>query len=348
MKTLAAVLIAQRQPLEILELDIPALNKGQILVQISYAGLCHSQLNEWKGIKGPDHYLPHTLGHEGSGIVIDVGPGVTKVKQGDHVVLSWIKGIGLDAPGAIYKHNGSNINSGPISTFMETAIIAENRVIPIPPHVSLKEAALLGCAVPTGAGVVMNDMQMKKGQSIAIFGVGGIGLSALLAAKYLEAFPLVAIDVQEEKLQKALSLGATHIIQAGKENVHERLVAIFGGKGADFALESAGKKEVMEIAFESVKSSGGYCVVAGNLPKGEKISIDPFELIKGKKIVGTWGGGAQIDRDVQRYVEIFLKGEGKLKPLISHEVSLNQINTLMEALDKGLIARGLISNTSNF
>jgi len=342
MKTLAAVLVRLGQPLEIQELEIPSLKKGQVLVQIAYAGLCHSQLNEWKGSKGPDPFLPHTLGHEGSGTVIAIGEGVEKVQPGDPVVLSWIKGKGMDIPNTTYMSHDKPVNSGAISTFMEKAVISENRVIPISKDISLKEAALLGCAIPTGAGVVLNDMKVKEGQSIAIFGIGGIGLSAILAAKYINANPIVAIDVQQEKLDRAVDLGASHTIHAVKENVKRRIDEIFGGKGSDFALESAGQREVMEQAFDSIRPFGGCCVLAGNLPKGEKIQIDPFDLIRGKKILGTWGGGAQIDQDVQKYAHIFIKQENRLKQMISHEVPLNQIHHLMELLDKGMIARGLI------
>jgi S-(hydroxymethyl)glutathione dehydrogenase/alcohol dehydrogenase len=343
MKTLAAVLTQLNRPLEILELEIPPLKRGQALVQMAYSGLCHAQINEWKGVKGPDPYLPHTLGHEGSGTVLEVGDGVTKIKPGDRVVLSWIKGKGIDVPGSSYRIGSQVVNSGAISTFLEKAVISENRLIPISSTIPLREAALLGCAIPTGAGVVFNDMQMREGQSIVIFGVGGIGSSALIAANYCRAYPIVAIDVHQEKLQRAKELGASHVIHARETDPLLGLAEIFNGKGADFALESAGKKKAMEMAFECVKAPGGLCVLAGNLPKGEMIQVDPFELIKGKRLLGTWGGSSQIDRDVPHFADIFLGKQNFLKPLISHEVRLSEINELMKNLNEGLIARGLIS-----
>jgi S-(hydroxymethyl)glutathione dehydrogenase/alcohol dehydrogenase len=341
MRTKAALLVQQNYPLEFAELEIPALKKGQVLVRIHFSGLCHSQLNEWKGIKGPDPYLPHTLGHEGSGIVLEIGEGVTKVKPGDHVVLSWIKGTGQDVSGAEYRWNNKMVHSGAISTFMEKAVISENRLIPIPKEFSLKEAALLGCAIPTGAGVVFNEMQLKAGQSIAIFGVGGVGACALLAASHVKAHPIIAIDVQDKKLERAQQMGATHVVHALKENPPQRIDAILNGQGVDFALECAGKKDVMEMAFESIRASG-CCVLAGNIPKGEQIHIDPFELIKGKKIIGTWGGKSLIDHDVVRFADIFFKKPEALRLLISHEVPLSGINELMQALDQGKVGRGLI------
>jgi S-(hydroxymethyl)glutathione dehydrogenase/alcohol dehydrogenase len=340
-KTLAAILVEQNQPLEIVELELLPLKRGQVLVQVAYSGLCHSQLNEWKGIKGPDPYLPHTLGHEGSGTVLEVGPEVTKVRPGDRVVLSWIKGTGLDVPGTTYRLGDRVVNSGAVSTFQAKAVISENRLIPIPAGISLKEAALLGCAIPTGAGVVFNDMQIKENQSIAIFGVGGIGASALLAAHHLKAFPIIAVDVTEEKLERAQRLGATHLIHAQKETVLAKILELSNQKGVDFALEAVGKKEVMETAFASIRAPG-LCVLAGNLPKEQKIQIDPFELIKGKKIIGTWGGGAQIDRDVPRFAQIFFKNPDVYRSLVSHEVDLHGINGLMQALNQGTIARGLV------
>lgn len=343
MKTLAAILVEQNKPLEIKELEIPPLKRGQVLVQMAYSGLCHSQLNEWKGTKGLDPYLPHTMGHEGSGIVLEIGEGVSKVKPGDHVVLSWIKGTGLDAPSTSYRAKEQVVNSGAISTFLEKAVVSENRVIPIPRDVALKEAALLGCAIPTGAGVIFNDMQVQEGRSIVVFGIGGIGSSAILAASYAKAFPIIAVDVHDEKLERAKKFGATHTVHASKENLAQKLHEILNGKGADYALESAGRREVMEAAFECVRPSGGHCVLAGNLPKSQKIQIDPFELIKGKKITGTWGGGARIDQDIPRYIDLFLKDQNRLLPLISHEVRLGQINELMDSLNQGLIARGMIA-----
>lgn len=342
MKTQAAILVEQNCPLEIVELKIPPLKKGQVLVKIAYSGLCHSQLNEWKGTKGPDPYLPHTLGHEGSGIVLDIGEGVTKVKPGDPVVLSWIKGFGLDVPSTTYLWGEKTVNSGAISTFMEKTVVSENRLIPISSDLPLREAALLGCAIPTGAGVVFNEMGIRQNQSIAIFGIGGIGSSAILAASHAKAHPIIAIDVHDEKLERAVQLGATHVIHAMKENPLTQIFEILDGKGVDFALECAGRKEVMEMAFASIKTSG-LCVLAGNLPKGEMIQIDPFELIKGKKVIGTWGGNSRIDQDVPRFAEIFFKAKNVLQSLISHEMPLSKINELMQALSLGKIARGLIA-----
>ena len=335
---LGAVLKQTSRPLELMQLQTSSLKEGQVLVQVSYSGLCHTQLNEIFGLKGEDKFLPHTLGHEGSGIVLEVGDGVTKVKKGDHVVLTWLKGSGFDVPSTQYQSKEGTVNSGAISTFLEHAVVSENRVIPIPKEMPLREAALLGCALPTGAGVVKNEMNLQKGNSFALFGCGGVGLSALLCAVQRGAHPVIAVDVNEAKLQRALQLGATHIVDARQDPVSQ-IKQICGG--VDFAFESAGRREAMEAAFGSLKAPG-LCILAGNLPKGEKISIDPFDLICGKQIRGTWGGKSSIDEDVKMYAELFLKGELRLSELITHEVPLQEINSLVDKLQQGQVGRGLI------
>ena len=342
MKTLAAILEKQGEPLTIKELQIPPLERGQVLVQIAYSGLCHSQLNEMSGAKGPDPYLPHTLGHEGSGIVCDVGPDVTKVSVGDQVVLSWMKGAGIEAKGAKYQDGDRQINSGAISTFLRHAIISENRMIPIPASMPLKEAALLGCAVPTGAGAVFYEMKLERGASLAIFGLGGVGLSALIAAHYSGAHPIFAVDIHEEKLQMAGRLGATHLINAAHANPVQEILQATKGEGVDFSMEAAGKRQAMQGAYESVKPSNGVCVLAGNLHKGEKMEIDPFDLIRGKRILGTAGGKSKIDQDVQQYVRLFSESRFPISHLITDEVELFQINELCHKMRLGMIGRGLI------
>jgi len=342
MKTKAAILTQLGKPLEMWELEIPALKPGQVLVKMAYSGLCHTQLNEVKGLKGEDKFIPHTLGHEGSGTVVAIGPGVTKVVEGDSVVLSWLKGKGMDVPSSQYQSLHGSVNSGAISTFLEMAVVSENRVIPIPPEMPLKEAALLGCAIPTGAGVVRREMKLKTGQGFAVFGTGGVGLSALLAAKHAGANPLIAVDVQEEKLNTAKRMGATHTVNARTQDPSLAILEITAGQGIDYVFESAGTKEAMEKAFSSLKAPG-LCVLAGNLPKGEQITIDPFDLIRGKRITGTWGGASQIDTDVITYAQHFLEGSFDLTSLITHITPLSEINDLLSLLEAGQVGRGLVT-----
>lgn len=348
MKTIAAVLYETGMPLRIEELTIPDLKPGQVLVEVAFSGVCHSQLLEVRGKRGPDRFLPHTLGHEGSGTVFEVGEGVTKVKPGDHVVLSWIKGNGADVPSTVYSSTKGQINSGAISTFMRYTVTCENRVTPIPDDMPLREAALLGCAVPTGAGIIVNTAKVSSGSSIAIYGIGGIGLSALLAAKMVDAALIIAIDVLDQKLEQAVQFGATHIINARKQDVLSCIMEITNGHGVDYAIESAGRRESMEKAFQSVRDNGGLCVIAGNLPYGEQISINPFDLIKGKRIIGTWGGETQPDNDIPKYVDLYLSGKLKAEKLITHIYSLQNINRALDNLSEGNVGRILIDMMQDY
>ncbi|MEE9910676.1 MAG: zinc-binding dehydrogenase [Deltaproteobacteria bacterium] len=355
MKTTAAVLTEINRPLQIEELKTSPLKKGQVLVQIAYSGICRSQLNEIQGLKGEDKFLPHTLGHEGSGIVLATGPGVTKVAPGDHAVLTWMKGSGQDAPSTRYfRNDGSIVNSGAISTFLTHAVISENRLVPVAKEMPLQEAALLGCAVPTGAGIIKNTAQLRPGQSVAVFGCGGIGLSAILmadcvqkeAGRHGKEHPpsqIIALDISEAKLSLAVGLGATHTVNVARLDAVKSVMEITAGLGVDFAVEAAGIPTAMEAAFRSVRANGGLCILAGNLPQGMTISIDPFELIKGKRIVGSWGGQTDPDRDIQSYISLYSRGDLPIDKLHSLTYRLESVNEALQEMRHTSIGRSMIS-----
>lgn len=342
MQTEAAVLVELNRPLRQETLTLPALKPGQVLVEVAYSGVCHSQLHELRGRRGPDRFLPHTLGHEGSGTVLAVADGVSKVRPGDRVVLTWIKGQGTEVPSTVYHDGPTSVNSGALSTFMRHTITCENRVVPLPDEMPLREAALLGCAVPTGAGIVLNTAKMKRGASVAVFGIGGIGLSALLAARMLDADPLIAVDVVDAKLVEAVRLGATHTVNSNDCEPLSAVLELTGGKGVDYTIEAVGRRDTMEAAFGAVRPNGGLCVLAGNLPHGEQIAINPFDLIRGKRIVGTWGGETQPDEDIPRYARWFGEGRLPLGELITREYGLGQVNEALADLEEGRITRGLL------
>lgn len=345
MKTQAAVLYQLQEPLRLEELTLPALKPGQVLVEIAYSGVCHTQLLEARGKRGPDRYLPHTLGHEGAGIVREVGQDVKKVKVGDRVVCSWIKGKGADVPSTQYQGRNQPINSGAISTFLQQAVISENRLTSLPEAMPLREAALLGCAIPTGAGIVLNTLGIRPGSSVAIFGVGGIGLSTVLAANIMNATTIIAVDIFDHKLEQAKVLGATHAVNAKTSDAQQVLMELTGGKGADYAIEAAGRVQTMEAAIAAVRAPGGTAVLAGNLPAGERIRLDPFDLIRGKRILGTWGGETDPDRDIPTYAALYQAGKLPLEKLITHSYNLENINQALEDLETGKVGRALVSNS---
>ena len=342
MKTKAAILFETGKPLRIEEIEIPPLARGQLLVKLTHSGVCHSQLMEARGLRGKDAWLPHLLGHEGSGEVLEIGEGVTKVKVGDKVVLGWIKGEGIEGGGAKYKFGDTLVNSGSVTTFSEMTIVSENRVVPQPDGVAADLSVLFGCAVPTGAGLVLNTVKPHQGSSIGVFGLGGIGLSALMATRIFECDPVIAVDVEESKLELAKELGATHTINAANENVLDRIKEITGGAGLDYAVEAAGTVGTIETAFEAIKRGGGRCVFASHPKHGAKISLDPFELICGKSIAGSWGGDSKPDRDVPIFAAEYLKGRFPLERLLSHRYPLEDINIALDDLESRKVTRALL------
>lgn len=332
MRTKAAVLYEINKPLVIEEIEIPKLEKGQVLVKILATGFCRAQLNEVRGLKGVDHFLPHLLGHEASAIVEDTGEGITKVKKGDYVVCSWIKGSGMEGAPARYHKGKTVIHAGKVTTFSTYAVVSENRLTKIPTAVPPDVASILGCAIATGVGIVYRTLDVKKGSTIAVFGVGGIGSSVILGAKMKRCSKIIALDIRKEKLQFAKSLGATHTIDSHKEDIHAKIQNIARG-GVDYAVEASGNKSAMEKAFEEIKDTGKL-VIAGNLRKGEKICILPFDLIKGKKILGTWGGETQPDEDIPYYAKKYLSGDLDIEKLITRKFQLDRINSVLEIMQK--------------
>ena len=204
------------------ELEMPSLDVGQVLVKVEYSGICGKQLDEISGKQGPDPYLPHLLGHEGGGIVAEIGPGVRKVSAGDHVVVHWTKGAGIDSAPPRFKWDGAVISAGWATTFSDYTIVSENRLTTVPKDLRLDVAALLGCAVTTGLGIVFNNAQLMPGQSIAVFGVGGVGLNVVQGAALVNAYPIVAVDLTDDKTPTGEGLRGNPHRQCGQRAVRRR------------------------------------------------------------------------------------------------------------------------------
>jgi S-(hydroxymethyl)glutathione dehydrogenase/alcohol dehydrogenase len=339
----AAILQTLNNPLHIRsDIQLPKLRRGQVLVKLAYSGVCHSQLMECRGKRGKDAYLPHLLGHEGSGVVVEVGADVAKVQSGDRVVLGWIKGNGIEAGGTQYECSDGVLNAGGVTTFNDYAVVSENRCVRVPDGVPMDIAALFGCAVLTGAGIITNTVQPAKGSTVAIFGLGGIGLSALMGLVMYDCSKIIAVDISENKLKLATEFGATHTVNAGESNPVQAIRDITGGHGADYTVESAGRIETIEQAFDAVKRGGGLCVFASHPAHGSRISIDPFEMICGKQIMGSWGGGSDPDQDIPMYANLYLEGKLPLDKLITKRYSLDNINQALDDLEQNEVVRPLI------
>ncbi len=329
MKTKAAVLYHLNSPLIIQEIEIPKIKKGQVLVKMLASGICRSQLNEINGFKGQDQYLPHLLGHEGFGIVEETGKGVTKVEAGDKVVITWIKCKGLDGGAVQYKYKGKTINSGPAATFSEEAVISENRLVKVTQKIPYDIGALLGCAVLTGAGIVRYHSP-SKATTMAVFGAGGIGGGVILGAKMKGYKKIIAVDINQSSLQFAQKIGATETILFDQNSVSKKIRA-FCPEGVDFAVEASGNKQAMEKAYEAIRNNG-LLVIAGNLKKGETIAIDPFGLICQKKIIGSWGGESDPDRDISFYIKSFYEGLFPFDRLLTRKFQLTDVNKALKML----------------
>lgn len=339
----AAVLYEIDKPLVVEELEVPELNFGQVLVKIQASGICHKQIEEIKGHRGPDPFLPHTLGHEGAGIVEAIGPGVTKVKPDDYVALSWIKGSGIhSSTPTYYNKKKQRINAGWLTTFQEYTIASENRVTKISKEISPPVAALLGCAVSTGVGAVLNHAKVEVGSSVAVFGAGGVGLNIIQAAALSNANKIIAVDASSKKQDIAKLFGATHFINAKEENSVIKIKELTNGQGVDYSFESVGMIETMEQAYEATNDRGLVTLV-GVPPGGKKLSIDPFDVFHGgKRITGCLGGKTLPDRDFPRYIALYKAGKLKIDELITHKFKLNQINDAIKKILGGKVGRAII------
>lgn len=340
MRIKASILRELNKPLQLVDnIKVKALKQGQILTRNLYSGLCHSQLMEARGKRGEDKYLPHMLGHEGVGIVEQIGEGVTKVKVGDKVVLGWIKGDGIDAGGTVYDSPIGKINAGAVTTFSTHSVVSENRVVKLPENFNSKTAVLLGCALPTGSGIVLNQLKPEDNATVLIFGLGGIGLSALLALRYFHNIKIIAVDIEPTKLELAKEFGAHEVYVANEQGIEQ--LKNNHPNDIDYAVEAAGSARSIELAFELVRR-GGKFIFASHPAHGEKISIDPFELICGKKIEGSWGGGSQPDKDIPIIADIISKYNLPVHKMLSSEYKLEEINDALDDLEARKIVRALI------
>jgi S-(hydroxymethyl)glutathione dehydrogenase/alcohol dehydrogenase len=346
MKTPAAILVETGRPLVVDDIEVPALEAGQALVEIQYSGVCHTQLLEARGHRGHDPFLPHCLGHEGSGIVREVGDGVKKVRPGDTVILSWLRGSGANVAGSRYRWHGRDVNSGAITTFSRFSIISENRLTPMPASLAMIEAALLGCAVATGMGAVLNTAAVRAGQSVAVFGTGGVGLSAVAAPALVGCAPVIAVDPVPQRRELARRMGATHLVDPQAGDAVEQIRTVCPG-GVDIAIEASGRPAVMRQALDCARNQGGIAVIIGNARHGEELTIDPKQLNLGKQLRGTWGGDTLPDRDFPEFYRYIETGRLDLAPLVADTFPLERINEALEALEQGVVGRPIINLNLN-
>jgi S-(hydroxymethyl)glutathione dehydrogenase/alcohol dehydrogenase len=338
----AAILVQSRQPLVVDQVALPEeLGVGQVLVKLLYTSICGAQINEIEAAKGPDKFLPHLLGHEGSAIVLEIGPGVTTVKPGDTVVLHWRPSLGIQCQPPAYRWQDEKLNAGWVTTFNEHAIVSENRMTVIPPDYDLKAAPLLGCAVTTAAGVINNDAKVKIGESVVVFGVGGVGLNVVQFAGLAGAYPIVAIDLIDAKLQMARQRGATHMLNPSRtKDLAADIRSLVGQKGPDKVIETTGAKAVIELAYD-VTHPDGTCVLVG-VPS-EKVTISTLPIHFNKVLTGSHGGDAVPHIDIPRLIRLNQAGRLSFDGLITHEFPLDDINAAIDLVRSGAAGRVLVN-----
>jgi len=329
----AAILTALNAPLVVDDVELPQLDVGQVLVKVYASGICGKQINEISGACGPDKYLPHLLGHEGAGIVQEIGEGVTHVRPGDHVVLHWRKGLGIESLCPKYSRGGTCVGGGPVTTFNEFAVVSENRLTVVDRDIPFAIAALMGCAVTTGLGVVFNDARLSMCESIAVIGCGGVGLNVIQAAELVGAGPIFAFDINEEKAPLARKFGATTFKLISEDHIPHNL---------DVVVDTTGRPENIARAYE-LAGPGGKIIMVGQPQKGEALTVANFsDHFKGKTLLDSQGGSTDPNRDIPRYLGLYLRGLLKLDELITHRFPLEQVNEALEVVRSGIAGRAIL------
>jgi NDMA-dependent alcohol dehydrogenase len=368
----AAVCPGIDQPLEVVDVDLDGPKAGEVRVQMGASGVCHSDLSVVNGtLLSP---LPAVLGHEGAGVVEAVGEGVTSVAPGDHVVLSFVPQCGTcymcthDTPemcetGFIAMALGAQLDMTPrfardgsplhqmsaLGTFSEALVCPEISTVKIDADVPLTSAALIGCGVLTGFGAAANTADIRKGDTVAVIGCGGVGLNVIQGARWKGAERVIAVDRFDSKLDMAKQFGATDLVSAANGDAVAQVQELTSGRGADVSFEVIGLKETVQQALAMARR-GGQAIIVG-VPKMEQTMEIPIAmelLVNEKQVRGSWYGSSAVQRDVPRLVNLYRDGTLKLDELVSRKIGLNGINEAFRAMEAGEVARSVVDyGTSN-
>lgn len=340
----AAVLEEINGPLTVTNVELTPLTFGQVLVKVLVSGICGSQLQEIAGNKGNAKFVPHLMGHEGCGIVEDVGLGVTKVKRGDKVVMHWRKSDGIESDFPTYSYKGKLMRSGKVTTLSEYSIVSENRLTPVPQNTPNDLCALLGCSLSTALGTVNIEANVHAGESVMIVGAGGLGVNLIKAAKIVGAHPIISIDIHEHKRASARALGADLYINAITQNIAETLQEELGIRDIDVIIETSGVKQSIETTIPLLSGTGRYIFV-GHPKPGESIELkNALHLFggEGKMLRATQGGNFSPGKDIPRYIKLHKANVLNIDDIITHRMKLDEINEAIELVRNGMASRVLI------
>ena len=367
MKSRAAVAFGPGQPLQIVEIDVAPPKAGEVLVKITHTGVCHTDAFTLSG-DDPEGLFPCVLGHEGAGIVVEVGEGVTSVKAGDHVIPLYTaecreclfcksgktnlctsvratqgKGVMPDGTSR-FSYNGEPIyHYMGCSTFSEYTVLPEVSLAVIPKDAPLEKVCLLGCGVTTGIGAVINTAKVKPGDSVAVFGLGGIGLAVIQGARQAKAGRIIAIDTNPSKFELAKQFGATDCVNPKEHDKPiQQVIVEMTGWGVDHSFECIGNTNVMRAALECAHRGWGQSVIIGVAGAGQEISTRPFQLVTGRKWLGTAFGGVKGRSQLPGMVEDAMKGDIELAPFVTHTMELDKINEAFDLMHEGKSIRSVI------
>lgn len=343
MRFTAAILVESRSPLVVDEVELrQALAPGQVLVRISHSGICGAQINEIDAVKGPDKFLPHLLGHEGVGQVVDIGSMVHSVSVGDTVVLHWMPGEGIQSEPATYLWRGETLNAGWVTTLSELSVVSENRVTRVQTLVDPKYVPLLGCAATTAWGSLVNDAHLRLGESVVVLGAGGVGLLAIEAARAAGAHPIVGVDLVAPRLEIALNLGATKVLQANAPNLAHEIREALPGRLPDVIIETSGARAMIELAYQ-LASHGGRAILVGVPRHDEPAVIDTLPLHFGMSFTGSKGGQVRPEVDIPRLLRLAEAGIFRLSSLPIHEFSLADVQAGVLSVRSGQTGRTIVN-----
>jgi len=366
-KSKAAIAWGPNQALCIEEVDVMPPQKGEVRVRIVASGVCHTDAFTLSG-DDPEGIFPVILGHEGAGVVESIGEGVTSVVVGDHVIPLYTpecgeckfclsgktnlcqkiretqgKGLMPDGTTRFYKDGEPIYHYMGCSTFSEYTVLPEISLAKVNKDAPLEEICLLGCGVTTGMGAVMNTAKVEEGATVAVFGIGGIGLSAIIGATMAKASRIIAIDINESKFELARKLGATDCInpQDYDKPIQDVIVELTEG-GVDYSFECIGNVNVMRSALECCHKGWGESIVIGVAGAGQEISTRPFQLVTGRVWRGSAFGGVKGRSELPEYVERYLQGEFQLNDFITHTMGLKEINSAFDLMHEGKSIRSVI------
>jgi S-(hydroxymethyl)glutathione dehydrogenase/alcohol dehydrogenase len=356
----AAVLYEPKTPLKIEQFDLPETGPDQVLVRLVASGVCHS---DWHVAKGdwPHIPIPTILGHEGAGVVEEVGDAVGSIKVGDHVILTWKLSCGVcemcqqgypnlceRPPDTRYlprlhgRPETMNKMVG-LGTFGTYTVVPQEAAIPIDKAMPLEQASLLGCGVMTGVGAVINTARVQPGRSVAVFGCGGVGLNVIQGAALAGAEPIIAVDILDNKLELAKLFGATHTINSGHEDPVERIREITGGLGAHYAFEAIGLVSQPFVQSILCTRKRGVTIYVGHAPFNTPVELDARMLMHEKMVMGSYYGTARPHIDFPRLIKLYQSGKLKLDELVTRRYPLEQVNEAFEALARGEVARSVLT-----